>query len=200
MALALISVRGVDLGKNVCSVVGLDAFGKVAMRRKVRRETLIRLAEKLPPCGRDCRLRQQAGEDRLGGPATRRTIRGQGSTAGGLEVRRSDTKRRSARDVCDRVTTRWPNSRMALWKPGPRNGARRRVFYEDWSARISILAGKTLPETGYVETDLPPISTNPLANVAAHTFFANRNSAPPLPCRRTGAPSSLSELDGGTVV
>lgn len=50
MALAAISVLGVDLGKNVCSVVGLDAFGKVVMRRKMRRETLIGLAEKLPPC------------------------------------------------------------------------------------------------------------------------------------------------------
>jgi transposase len=50
MALVSISVLDVDLGKNVCSVVGLDAFGKVAMRRKVRRETLIGLAEKLPPC------------------------------------------------------------------------------------------------------------------------------------------------------
>jgi transposase len=39
-----------DLGKNVCSVVGLDASGAVVMRRKVRRETLIGLAEKLPPC------------------------------------------------------------------------------------------------------------------------------------------------------
>ena len=45
-----ISVLGVDLGKNVCSVVGLDASGAVVMRRKVRRETLIALAEKLPPC------------------------------------------------------------------------------------------------------------------------------------------------------
>src|ERR1700749_2102461 len=45
-----ISVLGVDLGKNVCSVVGLDACGAVVMRRKVRRETLIALAEKLPPC------------------------------------------------------------------------------------------------------------------------------------------------------
>src|ERR1700758_4428220 len=45
-----ISGRGVDLGKNVCSVVGLDASGAVVMRRKVRRETLIALAEKLPPC------------------------------------------------------------------------------------------------------------------------------------------------------
>src|SRR5271166_2334432 len=50
MALATISVLGVDLGKNVCSVVGLDTSGAVVMRRKVRRETLIGLAEKLPPC------------------------------------------------------------------------------------------------------------------------------------------------------
>jgi transposase len=45
-----ISVLGVDLGKNVCSVVGLDASGAVVMRRKMRRETLIALAEKLPAC------------------------------------------------------------------------------------------------------------------------------------------------------
>ena len=45
-----IFVLGIDLGKNVCSVVGLDASGAVVMRRKVRRETLIALAEKLPPC------------------------------------------------------------------------------------------------------------------------------------------------------
>src|SRR5579872_4742898 len=45
-----ISVLGIDLGKNVCRVVGLDASGAVVMRRKVRRETLIALAEKLPPC------------------------------------------------------------------------------------------------------------------------------------------------------
>ena len=45
-----ISVLGIELGKNVCSVVGLDASGAVVMRRKVWRETLIALAEKLPPC------------------------------------------------------------------------------------------------------------------------------------------------------
>ena len=46
-----ISVLGIDLGKNVCSVVGLDASGAVAdASAKVRRETLIALAEKLPPC------------------------------------------------------------------------------------------------------------------------------------------------------
>ena len=47
MALAAISVLCVDLSKNHCSVVGLDAFGRVVMRR-MRRETLIGLAEKLP--------------------------------------------------------------------------------------------------------------------------------------------------------
>jgi hypothetical protein len=48
--MAKISVLGVDLGKNICSVVGLDASGAVVMRRKMRRETLIGLAEKLPAC------------------------------------------------------------------------------------------------------------------------------------------------------
>ena len=32
-----IAVLGIDLGKNVCSIVGLDASGKVVMRRRVRR-------------------------------------------------------------------------------------------------------------------------------------------------------------------
>ena len=50
MTLAAISVLGGDLGKNVCSIVGLDLSGAVVMRRKVRRETLIGLAEKLPAC------------------------------------------------------------------------------------------------------------------------------------------------------
>ena len=50
MALATISVLGIDLGKNVCSAVGLDGTGAVVMWRKMRRETLIGLAEKLPAC------------------------------------------------------------------------------------------------------------------------------------------------------
>ena len=48
--MAKISVLGIDLGKNVCSVVGPDASGAVVMRRRMRRETLIGLAEKLPAC------------------------------------------------------------------------------------------------------------------------------------------------------
>jgi transposase len=50
MGMDIAVVLGVDLGKNVCSVVGLDASGAVVMGRKVRRETLIRLSETLPPC------------------------------------------------------------------------------------------------------------------------------------------------------
>jgi len=45
-----VSVLGIDLGKNVCSIVGLDAAGAVVLRRRVKRETLIGLAAKLPRC------------------------------------------------------------------------------------------------------------------------------------------------------
>jgi transposase len=45
-----ISVLGVDLGKNVCSLVGLDASGAVVLRRRAKRETVIALAAKLAPC------------------------------------------------------------------------------------------------------------------------------------------------------
>src|SRR5882757_3546797 len=45
-----IAVVGIDLGKNVCSVVGLDASGAVVLRRRVRRDTLIDLVAKLPAC------------------------------------------------------------------------------------------------------------------------------------------------------
>jgi transposase len=46
----MVSMLGIDLGKNVCSIVGLDASGAVVLRRRVKRETLIGLAAKLPPC------------------------------------------------------------------------------------------------------------------------------------------------------
>ena len=46
----LISVLGIDLGKNVCSLAGLDESGAVVLRRRVRRETLVKLVEKLPRC------------------------------------------------------------------------------------------------------------------------------------------------------
>src|ERR1700722_512049 len=45
-----IAVLGVDLGKNVCSLFGLDASGAVVLRRRAKRETVIALAAKLSPC------------------------------------------------------------------------------------------------------------------------------------------------------
>src|SRR5436190_22671364 len=43
-------VLGIDLGKNVCSIVGLDASGAVGLRRRIRRDKLVELAGKLPTC------------------------------------------------------------------------------------------------------------------------------------------------------
>ena len=34
-----IAVLGIDLGKNSCSVVGLDTAGPVILHRRLRRET-----------------------------------------------------------------------------------------------------------------------------------------------------------------
>lgn len=45
-----IVILGIDLGKNSCSVVGLDKGGAVALRRRMRREGVIALAAKLTPC------------------------------------------------------------------------------------------------------------------------------------------------------
>jgi transposase len=45
-----ISVLGIDLGKNSCSVVGLDDTGKVIMRRRLQRESVIKFAVGLEPC------------------------------------------------------------------------------------------------------------------------------------------------------
>jgi hypothetical protein len=45
-----IVIIGVDLGKNACSVVGVDADGAVVVRRSMRRQTLIDYVTKLPAC------------------------------------------------------------------------------------------------------------------------------------------------------
>src|SRR4030095_9520230 len=45
-----IAVLGIDLGKNSCSVVGLDASGRVVLRRRLQRKTIVTVAAKLPPC------------------------------------------------------------------------------------------------------------------------------------------------------
>jgi hypothetical protein len=45
-----VAVLGIDLGKNSCSVVGLDGTGQVVLRRRLRRESVITLASGLVPC------------------------------------------------------------------------------------------------------------------------------------------------------
>jgi transposase len=45
-----IAVVGIDLGKNGCSVAGLDANGRVVLRRRLLRESVVRLAAELPSC------------------------------------------------------------------------------------------------------------------------------------------------------
>lgn len=45
-----IVILGIDLGKNSCSVVGLDSAGTVVVRRRLRREGVIAFASKLPAC------------------------------------------------------------------------------------------------------------------------------------------------------
>src|SRR5437660_6903084 len=46
----IIAVLGIDLGKNSCSVAGLDAAGRVVLRRRVSRDGLAGLLGKLRPC------------------------------------------------------------------------------------------------------------------------------------------------------
>ncbi|HEY0722726.1 MAG TPA: IS110 family transposase [Pyrinomonadaceae bacterium] len=45
-----IAVLGIDLGKNSCSVVGLDMAGRVIMRRRLQRDSVIKFASRLAPC------------------------------------------------------------------------------------------------------------------------------------------------------
>jgi transposase len=45
-----IVILGIDLGKNSCSVVGLDEGGVVVLRRRMRREGVVTFAAKLTPC------------------------------------------------------------------------------------------------------------------------------------------------------
>lgn len=45
-----VAILGVDLGKDICSVVGVDENGAVLLRRRMRRKTLIRYVADLPTC------------------------------------------------------------------------------------------------------------------------------------------------------
>ena len=49
LAIELTSI-GIDIGKDVFHVVGFDPEGRIAVRRKFKRQALVREFEKLPPC------------------------------------------------------------------------------------------------------------------------------------------------------
>jgi transposase len=46
----LITTLGIDLGKNWCQLVGLSADGAVLLRKRVRRNNLLRLTVNMSPC------------------------------------------------------------------------------------------------------------------------------------------------------
>ena len=46
-----IATIGIDLAKTVFQLHGIDAAGRVALRRAVKRRELLALMAKLPPCG-----------------------------------------------------------------------------------------------------------------------------------------------------
>jgi transposase len=45
-----IAVLGIDLGKNSCSVAGLDTTGRVVLRRRMHRYSVIKLTAGMPAC------------------------------------------------------------------------------------------------------------------------------------------------------
>ena len=45
-----LAIIGIDLGKNSCSLVGLDGTGKVLLRRRMRRDTVVAFCAKTPAC------------------------------------------------------------------------------------------------------------------------------------------------------
>ena len=45
-----IHVLGIDLGKNNCSLAALDRSGQIVLRRRVRRENVLKTVSKLKPC------------------------------------------------------------------------------------------------------------------------------------------------------
>ena len=45
-----IKVLGIDLGKTVCSLAGLDEAGAVVFRKRLQRHRLLGFLDTLPPC------------------------------------------------------------------------------------------------------------------------------------------------------
>src|SRR3984893_18045197 len=136
-------------------------------------------------------LGQQAGSHRLGGVAALEKIHRQGIVSGGIGTGWPAHDPLIDRRCLRVVKTRWPDSRTVFWKPGLKNGARRREFYEDRNARISILARGLDPRSDTLkQTDRSALSIKSLADGAGHTFFKACCASRSL-CGCTGRPDML---------
>ena len=45
-----IHTLGIDLGKTVCSLAGLESSGRVVLKRRIRRNKIVAFVANLPPC------------------------------------------------------------------------------------------------------------------------------------------------------
>ena len=45
-----IAVLGIDVGKNSCSIAGMEPTGRIVLRRRLHRDSVVKLASRLPAC------------------------------------------------------------------------------------------------------------------------------------------------------
>lgn len=89
-----IAMLGIDLGKNICSLAGLNANGSVVLQKKMTREGVVAFTSALVPC-------IVAMEACCGAPFLWRTFASQGHTV----------RLMSLEDV-------QPSQRAGTWRPG----------------------------------------------------------------------------------
>ncbi len=68
-------VIGIDLGKNSCSVAGMDPDGRVAFRRRASRAGVVALVRKHPPRAASWRWRPAAARTTSGASFPRRATK-----------------------------------------------------------------------------------------------------------------------------
>jgi transposase len=70
-AISVLTMVGVDIGKDIFRIVGFGADGKIALRRKIKRLALAEMFKKLPPCivGMEACQARRSWHRRSGRPA-----------------------------------------------------------------------------------------------------------------------------------
>jgi hypothetical protein len=101
-----IVILGIDLGKNSCSVVGLGESGAVVVRRRMRRQTILGFAAKLPSC--IVAMEACCGAHYLGRLLTNQGCEPNGRTLiGGSRLLMQSSLRRSAKSFVRNSTPGW---------------------------------------------------------------------------------------------